>query len=376
MSESTLGRGEVPRSKASLSFLLTVVSHHAWFLAYVGLYVVIVGALVSYSGRDFNPLDRYYLVAAALPPVAAAGFVVFGHVMFHLGHVRPFRPRALLSDILDDDKLKAKRLIYALVPILLILVFKSSFTSFKTAIPQLNPFAYDVLFMEIDRALHFGRHPWEWLQPALGHPAVTGVISFLYKLWFACIYFVFFWQAFSMRDPALRMRYLLSYVLCWSLLGSLAALGFSSAGPCYFGLVTHVADPYAPLLQYLREADQSFRNWSLAGQDYLWANYQRGGVDPASGISAMPSIHVAIAVLQALLGWQVSRRLGWLLTAYCGVVLIGSVHLGWHYAIDGYLSILAVVVIWKAVGWALRFHPSFTWSEAQAADGQQTAPAR
>lgn len=51
--------------------------------------------------------------------------------------------------------------------------------------------------------------------------------------------------------------------------------------------------------------------------------------------------------------------------------MIGSVHLGWHYAIDGYVSILAVIVIWKAVGWTLHFHPSFAWTK----DGEGQAEA-
>jgi hypothetical protein len=34
--------------------------------------------------------------------------------------------------------------------------------------------------------------------------------------------------------------------------------------------------------------------------------------------------------------------------------LIGSVALGWHYAIDGYAAILITCALWAIVGWALR----------------------
>jgi hypothetical protein len=43
----------------------------------------------------------------------------------------------------------------------------------------------------------------------------------------------------------------------------------------------------------------------------------------------------------------------WTAAGFCAVILFGSVHLGWHYAVDGYFSIIATVAIWKIVGWAL-----------------------
>ena len=65
----------------------------------------------------------------------------------------------------------------------------------------------------------------------------------------------------------------------------------------------------------------------------------------------------------------------WLLTGFCILIMIGSVHLGWHYAIDGYVSVLAVIAIWKAVGWALRFHPSFAWTKDGRAEAEIPAAA-
>jgi hypothetical protein len=40
--------------------------------------------------------------------------------------------------------------------------------------------------------------------------------------------------------------------------------------------------------------------------------------------------------------------------------MVGSIHLAWHYAIDGYVSIVAVVLIWKLSGWLVRLNPTLT----------------
>ena len=74
----------------------------------------------------------------------------------------------------------------------------------------------------------------------------------------------------------------------------------------------------------------------------------------ASGISAMPSLHVAIVTLCAISGWYVNRLVGGLMTLFAIVIFIGSIHLGWHYAVDGYASALATAAIWIAVGRLLR----------------------
>ena len=72
-----------------------------------------------------------------------------------------------------------------------------------------------------------------------------------------------------------------------------------------------------------------------------------------SGISAMPSMHVALATLFALVGWRTNRWVGIATTLFAVIIQIGSVHLGWHYAIDGYAGAVGMIVIWLLVGRAL-----------------------
>ena len=67
----------------------------------------------------------------------------------------------------------------------------------------------------------------------------------------------------------------------------------------------------------------------------------------------MPSLHVGIAVLFALVAGSLSRPLGLILAVYALAIQIGSVVLAWHYAVDGYAGAALAVVSWTAAG-ALR----------------------
>ena len=45
------------------------------------------------------------------------------------------------------------------------------------------------------------------------------------------------------------------------------------------------------------------------------------------------------------------RWLAWGLLGYAIVLWIGTVHLGWHYAVDGEASALLIYPIWWLSGW-------------------------
>src|SRR5262249_1502997 len=145
----------------------------------------------------------------------------------------------------------------------------------------------------------------------------------------------------------------LSYVLILALLGSVLATLLSSAGPCYYGQVTRLPDPYEPLMHHLRDTNESFPVTSLDLQEIIWSYYTSGRVAPYFVISALRSMHGGLAVLFALVGWQANRWVGIGLTLFAVMIQVGSVHLGWHYAIDGYVGAFFTILIWQLVGWCL-----------------------
>lgn len=244
------------------------------------------------------------------------------------------------------------------VVILFYAMFMRSFGRYKGAIPDLNPFGFDVRLMELDRALHFGLHPWELLHPILGYPLVTVLLDRLYFGWYGIAICFLVWQIWS-SNHALRARFLLTLLGCWIVLGTVAATLLSSVGPCYFARVTGAEEPYRALLHYLADVDERYGLIAVSIQERLWSSYLLHRASPAHeffGISAMPSLHVALPVLWTLASWRVDRRLGAAFAVYTVLTMLGSVHLGWHYALDGYVSLLVVPVLWWASGRLLEWY--------------------
>lgn len=237
-----------------------------------------------------------------------------------------------------------------------------SFSLVKALIPAIVPYYLDPFLHAADRVIHLGQDPWALLQPLLGHPAVTYAIDRLYALWFFVIYLALLLQITATSDRRRRLQFLLSSMLTWILLGCVAATLLSSAGPCYYGEVVGTPETYAPLIAYLHETvQQTPVFWfetppqlvAVRVQDLLWDAYLQDDFAIGRGISAAPSLHVAST-------WLVARMLqtygrgaaiaGW---AFFGVILMGSVHLGWHYAVDGYISIGGAWALWWLTGWLL-----------------------
>jgi membrane-associated phospholipid phosphatase len=134
---------------------------------------------------------------------------------------------------------------------------------------------------------------------------------------------------------------------------------FSSVGPGLYGrLLPDAVDPFAPLMDWLNEVAQIHTIFVIPTMNELWKDYE-SGTGLINGISAMPSMHVGTSVLFAILGFSAGKKwLGYLMSAFAFLIFIGSIHLGWHYAIDGYAGAAIAVACWwvsgKIVEWDRR----------------------
>ncbi|HEU0014758.1 MAG TPA: phosphatase PAP2 family protein [Longimicrobium sp.] len=251
-------------------------------------------------------------------------------------------------EAMEAGPVSVQRTVAAAAALLLYGVFFEWFVAFKRSIPLVHAFSLDRALADADRWLHGGHDPWALLQPLLGHPRLTEAVQVAYTAgWFGLIFVGTVLMAWH-PDRRLRARFFLATIGCWVVLGTVMAALLSSAGPCYYELVTGDAR-FRPMVEYLAGVDAGVGFSAAEVQRILWSDFATG--DPGGyGVSAMPSLHVAIAVLFALAGWRVHRALGAALWAYAALVLVGSVHLGWHYALDGYAAVAGAVAVWWAAG--------------------------
>jgi len=240
-------------------------------------------------------------------------------------------------------------------PLLLMPILFAGFGVLKMLLPLYAPFAWDDAFAAADRALFLGRQPWELSHAALGGAAATFAIDRLYTLWvlilsFAILGFAFFAPRYD------RARFFLSFTAAWLMLGVFAAWLFSSAGPCYAAQIgTQSASEFAPLMERLRNlSGPEGQLGAVVWQDVLWNAHAERRYGFGMGISAMPSLHNAIAILYALALARFGRLWGAAGWGFAAITFVASVHLGWHYAVDGIAAAAAIAAIWWAAGHYLK----------------------
>lgn len=256
------------------------------------------------------------------------------------------------------------------------LVFFGTFTSIKTVLPLLQGgFPYDSLQADIDAALHGGVDPWRLIQTVWGSETIRQVVEWNYNfLWFIVCYGALFFVATSPRARKQRTRYIFAFMLVWIVVGNVLAGIFLSAGPAFYGHVTGDTARFAEQLRFLAGIEAP--GVAAFYQDYLWNAHVSGQPGLGTGISAFPSVHVALVSLNAWFLWLYSRRLGALAFLYVGFVGLSSVYLAWHYAIDGYVGVTVTGLIVLAVMKLMPDAPAWTAPRGLSAGQPAGLPAR
>lgn len=327
-----------------LQFVSHILRRNRLLISLVALHLLCAMAVGQYLGISYWSSTTPALLSIV---IKLFSFMFASFLIFRFGvAVFVARPKKPIHWMLNDWKSKLtdmEKAPDALISFLCIVVLVITYSFLKNTIHALNPFLWDVQFVQIDHVIHGGTDPWEILWPILGHPRLTTALNFAYHLWFLLIYIGVCMACLDRRNPTRSTVFLVAFVLCWFVGGNILATVFASVGPVYYEAFGF-SDRFAPQLELLRASHEISPVWSLAVQDMLLEGFTER--EFAKGISAMPSMHVATSALLALYGFTYARWLGWLMTAFAFVILLGSVHLGWHYAIDGYASIIMVFGLW------------------------------
>jgi hypothetical protein len=322
--------------------------------ALITSYVLLTIVVAAHFGKTYwaGPLRTYLRLALGFAAVVLIGAIAAG-LALTFARERPRSPLRRALQLLAGWFTPARGAGLALY--VAVGLFLGAFTTMKTLLPALHPFAFDPALAMLDRAIHLGHEPWRLLHPLVGRTDATRALELAYgPAWLLINSTVLFAMLALQPDGALRRRFVLAFLLAWILNGTLVAGLFMSAGPAFYAEVTGDPRPFGSLVRYLT-ADASGLFSAALQQKGLWTAYLTDSAKAGAGISAFPSMHVTMATLSACAGAALDRRLGALLAGFAGLIVVGSVHLGWHYAVDSYYAAASTLALWWAVGrWVRR----------------------
>jgi PAP2 superfamily len=222
-------------------------------------------------------------------------------------------------------------------------VFFLTFTMVKSSMTFAVPFYAGPALAQADRWLHLGTDPWRILHLAAPWVNADAAARIYAGLWFVpAMYFPALLRLFDEDEVRIR-RFVVLFAFAWIVLGNVVAIAVMSEGPVFYDRVNGGSDFAAMTAELARSG--VLRSAAGQTQDFLWDMHMTGNLTAGAGISAFPSVHVAMVTVIAA---YVSERVPALFIPSIiavAVYQVLSVYLGWHYAVDGYASIIAVVVL-------------------------------
>ena len=227
--------------------------------------------------------------------------------------------------------------IYFLRASICILVTLMFFANLKQIIPIVNPRLYDLQMWRIDKVVHFGVSPVVFLVDILRINRIIYFLDLIYITFIPMNIIIPVIFIIQTKSEIIRKQFLAVFCISW-VVGGISYFLFPAMGPCYFKpeFFQFLDMPIAKnLQQILLEEYVKFRQ--SAGQ-HIASNYY--------GIAAMPSLHLAKTFIFMLFSRRLNRYLFIFFCVYLVLMFIGSVALGWHYAIDGYIGIAMAYIIY------------------------------
>lgn len=317
------------------------------FLVITGSLFLIAETVGSTTGTNaFAIIASYALrIFVVAPFVALAGITVFIVVC---AFRREPNPTKVTMTLVGSRFSSPATIVSVSAAVLMMPILMGSYGVVKMLMPLSRPFTWDAALASVDRILFLGVDAWRVTHALFGAPLPTRMLDVAYTAWVPGVLVSVLIAAMAPRVQ--RARFFLSFAASWLLIGVFAAYVFASAGPCFAQqLGTANASWFVPLMDRLTNDAAAPLNATI-WQELLWQSHAARQYGFARGISAAPSMHNALCALYvlALANARPVLRVGAMI--FAATIFVGSVHLGWHYAVDGLLGWAAMAAIWKAAG--------------------------
>lgn len=316
--------------------------------AIVGVYTLLVLMTGRVNLADFSLLFLGY-IRGSINLWMLVALVSLG---WFLLRERPALPASALREWLRE-RWQRDRWISLFWPPLLFGALMAAFNAFKQMVLPVAGFRFDPFLADLDRTLALGQDPWRITHGLMSSPNATWLIDKAYHGWFLPMSVGVIICAFLPSSTfRLRTQYILTYTMVWIGIGSFLAFLLPSAGPCFYGPLIGSGSDFQVLMDRLHSQQALLGTpiSALANQGYLLKMFGGDELMIGGGISAMPSVHNGLAILFAIAAFSINRTAGWIMSAYATLIWIGSIHLGWHYAVDGLAVVPLVWGIWWACG--------------------------
>lgn len=324
---------------------------------YLGLVIYLACGTVYVRAQSYVLFDG---LSAYLPAALLTYGVVMPLVMFSLGLAvivhRLNRRRGLAVRLMLGRRRLARFVAGTLLTLVVLVLFGSMFASVKSAF-SIHGFAFDKGVADFNDLIHFGHSPGHWLRLLFGGPIILRFIEDNYEIsWSVFCFGFFYWVAVAPQADAIRIRYCLTFMLTWSLIGNVIAGIVTTAGPAYYARVTGDASRF-PHLHAILASSPNGPGSAASIQNYLWYLHETQASGFGAGISAFPSIHVTMVTLTTLFLLERNRVAGLVAVAFTSIIMVSSVYLGWHYAVDGYAAVVLTIAIYWSVRWLVAPRP-------------------
>lgn len=327
-------------------------------------YLVLISAHPKVQAPQLAVLTLLSVAGSFMLLVAVACLCLAACLLWKIARHDTAEPASALVRRLFLQRWEEDRASSLIAPLLIFALLMPSFNAFKQSVLPLAGFGTDAQLAALDRALFLGSDPWTVTHAFFGTPEASMAISLFYHELFLPVGLGIFLCAVLPLRPAFRTQYLLSYILVWILIRSVLAFLLPSAGPAFWSQFHGDPDPFRPLMERLAGQErlllasgQSDGLSALRLQQVLSSDFAAEQLALGRGISAMPSVHNALAVQFACAGFAIHRRLGWACSLSAVLIWAGSIHLGWHYAVDGIVAAAITIPLWFACGrWANLLH--------------------